>query len=77
MTTATGPSVVKKYYSIARAFGAVDLFREHSGAPKTGAVNLLHERFGDRELPGLLWVSDTLEAAIEKAEKWAAANLGQ
>jgi hypothetical protein len=57
--TATEQSLVKKYYAIAKAWGPVDIFRE---------------RLAEREVPGLLWMSDTLEEVIEKTK---ASELGQ
>src|SRR4029077_7621850 len=37
-------------------------------AKTMGPVDLFRERLGKRELPGLIFASDTLEAAIEKAK---------
>jgi putative sugar O-methyltransferase len=51
--TATEYSDVKRYYAIAKA---------------TGPVELLRERFGNREPSGYKFVSDTLESVIQKAK---------
>ena len=51
--TVTEQSSAKRYYAIAKAWGPVDIFRE---------------RLAEREVPGLLWMSDTLEEVIEKTK---------
>jgi len=51
--TATEHSDVKRYYAIAKA---------------SGPVELLRERFGNREPSGYKFVSDTLESVIQKAK---------
>jgi hypothetical protein len=68
--TATGLTVAERYYSIAKALGPVVLFREGLGATAKalGPINLLRECLGERELPGLLWVSDSRDTAVEKAK---------
>ena len=70
VATAAGLSIAKKYYAIAKALGQIDLFRDplSKTAEALRPVNLFGERLGERELPGLLWVSDTPESAIEKAK---------
>ena len=53
VVTANEQPAAKKYFALKRAIGPVDLFLE---------------RLGERELPGILWVSDTQEEVIEKAK---------
>jgi len=52
--TVSGKSSSTRYYAIAKAMGPVDLFRE---------------RLGERELAHHILIGDTLETAIQKAEK--------
>jgi putative sugar O-methyltransferase len=47
-----GASVATKYYAVAKALAPLDLFGGN---------------IGERELPGLLWIGDTMEGVIEKA----------
>jgi hypothetical protein len=58
------------WFRFAGVLGPVDLFRERLGATAKAArsINLLREGFGERELPGLLWVSASRDTAVEKAK---------
>jgi hypothetical protein len=70
VVSASGASIQKKYYAIAKVLGPVDLLRERfpRSAKDPAPINLLREGLGERDLPELVWVGDSLETAIEKAK---------